>query len=257
MPSFDLPRIVLCTVPIPSLILLVLIGLYHLMPLLTLLPNVHLSPLLEFLSTLIPMPKRNLPRAFFNLPPRPGSPSARAALEGLTVLSIRGKVLLVLVGHSIVGLSCGWAFLAGGKGWSLVGVASTGTLSAIAWLSVFSVFRPRPGKLDRLMRGGGVTHSTVFTRVFPLSLIAPIVMACVAAAGSPTAQVAILAVSSALVAVCVSCSLVGGYRLYVKPKKGALRLASPGAGEQDLSGAIEESWLTEPCETRMDLARSR
>lgn len=249
MATIDLPQIVLDTVPIPSIILLLVVGLYHITPLLTLLPNVHLSPLLHSLSTLIPTPRRNLPRAFFDLPPRSAMPS-KVALEGLSVLSIRDKVILLLSGQSIVGLSCGWAYLAYGSGWPLVAVASTGTLSAIASLSVFSLYRPPSGDSGWLMRGGGITHATIFGRILPLSLVAPVVATASSAAGSPAAPYVVLGISSGLVVVCIVSSMVVGYRLYVTPKKGALRLDSSEAQVRDAPGTIEDSWLTEPCKLR-------
>lgn len=73
---------VLFALPVPSALLLLLLGLYHLTPLLELLPNLKLtSSLVVKLSTIIPHPRKNLPREFFNLPPRPEDASKSKILS--------------------------------------------------------------------------------------------------------------------------------------------------------------------------------
>lgn len=242
MTSNLLPQIVLLTVPVPFIILLLLISLYHLTPLLSLLPNIHLVPLLQNLSTIIPRPKRNLPREFFNLPPRPSSPSTQATLDDLRVLSVRGKVVLLLSAHAVLNLACGWGFLASGEGWALAGIASTGLPSAVAALAVFSVYRPGWGKW---MKGGGITHETVFTRIAPVSMVPVLLTTVIAAAAGDVAPKIILGISTLLVSIIVIASMVGGYRTYIRPQ-GPIRLASPDTESINDSREISD-WLTEPC----------
>jgi len=242
-----LPQIVLLAVPVPFILLLLLIALYHLTPLLSLLPNIHLLPLLNRLSTIIPSPKRNLPREFFNLPPRPSSTDgAAASIEDLRVLSVRGKVVLVLTAYAALSLVCGWAFLAtGAETWSLGAIASTGVLSAAATLSVFAIHQP--SSAGKLIKGGGVTHATVFPRIFPISLIPVILATALSAAGSEVAPKAVLGLTSLLVVTIIGCSLTGLYNTHYAPRAG-IRLGSPDAENIDQSGTVEESWLSSFCE---------
>ena len=218
-----LPQIVLLTVPVPVALLLLLVALYHLTPLLALLPNIHLIPLLHHLSTIIPSPKRNLPREFFNLPPRPTA-------SDLPVLSIRGKVVLTVTLYSGLGLVCGWAFLAShAKTWYLCAIASTSVLSAVATLSVFTV-----AQSSRLLRG--VTHSTTFPRILPLSL-PPIVLSTGLAAAGP---IAVLIVASLLLAVTIACSFAG-----LRAPRRRIRLMTASANPDQ--SVVGESWLSSFC----------
>lgn len=250
--STTLPRIILLTVPAPFIILLLLIALYHLTPLLTLLPNIHLVPLLQRLSTLIPRPKRNLPREFFNLPPRPVSPSTQTTLDDLRVLSVRGKVVLLLSVHAGVSLICGWAFLTTGSEdpkWALAGVASTALPGALAVLVSFAVYRPT---WNEWTRGGGITHETVFIRIAPYSVIPVVLTTIGAAAAGDIAPKVILAFSSLLVGIIVVGSLVGGCQTYFR-RGGPIRLSTPDEEDNETSQDISD-WLTEPCKLTVHLS---
>ena len=246
-----LPQIVLLIIPVPFFLLLLVIGSYHLTPLLCLLPNIHLVPLLHRLSTVIPSPNRNLPREFFNLPPRPTSPSTGIlSQEDVRVLSVRGKVALVLTAYAILSLTCGWAFLAsGGAFWPLAAMASTGVLSAVAILSVFTI--SRPSSSGWLVGKGGVTHDTVFPRILPISLVPVVLAATVSAAGADVGPKAILGIASLLVVVTLGCS-IAGLRKARSPRAG-IRLGSADAEEADESGTVEESWLSSFCKSNRSL----
>ncbi|ADV22034.1 hypothetical protein I305_03892 [Cryptococcus gattii E566] len=100
----------LVLLPIPSALILFSLLLYHLTPLLALVSNLPVP--LHKLSTIIPHPKRarNLPREFFNLPPRPGSPNHADSTIGAR-LGVRGKLMLLLICQGAISLMAGWPTL--------------------------------------------------------------------------------------------------------------------------------------------------
>ncbi|KIR68727.1 hypothetical protein I314_01151 [Cryptococcus bacillisporus CA1873] len=105
----------LVLLPIPSALILFSLLLYHLTPLLALVSNLPVP--LHKLSTIIPHPKRarNLPREFFNLPPRSGSPHHADSTVTLgeigARLGVRGKLMLLLICKGAISLMVGWAAL--------------------------------------------------------------------------------------------------------------------------------------------------
>ena len=251
MPSINdgLPKIVLITVPIPAVILLLVLTLYHLTPLLTLVPDIHLTPLLQRLSTIIPHPKRNLPREFFNLPPRPGTPTASLLAE-IGVLGIRGKVILLLCGYASISLAFGWAFLAGETGWWAASVASTAIPSIIGTLALFSICSSDSSKrdlTDRLLCGGGINHSNVFSRILPLGAVVPVFVTVIAAAVPTIAPFFILACTSLMVATTTVGSVKGLLNKGKREQPGQIRLPTPEHEAPPVEQVVvnDESWLTE------------
>lgn len=250
-----LPQLVLITLPIPSLLLLLMVGLYHLTPLLSLLPNIHLIPLLHHLSTLVPYPsksRRNLPREFFNLPPRPNSPSTQATLGSLTnirVLGIRQKVILVFALTGLWSLISGWVFLTVNTGgWWLLAMSVMPIPSLIATMGIFAIIkgtRPEFGStISRIMGKGGISHSTIFSRILPLSTIPTILTTVVSAAIPRAGRWVILAFSSLVVGCVLTVSAIMGYRaLSTKSTVGPVHLDADEVEEEP-----EGDWLTEPCE---------
>ncbi|KIR75482.1 hypothetical protein I310_00174 [Cryptococcus deuterogattii CA1014] len=105
----------LVLLPILSALILFSLLLYHLTPLLALVSNLPVP--LHKLSTIIPHPKRarNLPREFFNLPPRPGSPNHADSTLSLgeigARLGVRGKLMLLLICEGAISLVAGWVAL--------------------------------------------------------------------------------------------------------------------------------------------------
>jgi hypothetical protein len=124
-----IPLPVLTTLPIPCIILLLLLTCYHLTPLLQLIS--HLTPRLSKLANLIPNPRRrNLPREFFNLPPRPeDNIDSSDVLSAASVLGVRGKLMLLLIGQATVALAAGWTYLMLGAS---IGSRAGGGLLAIS-----------------------------------------------------------------------------------------------------------------------------
>ena len=239
-----LPRVILLALPVPSTLVLLLLTLYHLTPLLALLPNIHLLPLLHRVSTIIPHPRRprNLPREFFNLPPRPDTPASPSPLDDVT-LGVRGKVVLVLSAMGMVSLGAGWGYLAGHSGsWCLVALAAIPLPACISILTLFYLCKWK----------GGITHSTIFSRILPISTgILGIITAACATSQAPHI---LLATTSFLTASILVLSGIGGWRVYLAPK-GPIQLRqtpSPeprpemGRGLEDLRDS--DSWLTSPCE---------
>ncbi|WVF70442.1 hypothetical protein IAT40_005232 [Kwoniella sp. CBS 6097] len=248
-----LPSIVSSVLPIPSMILLITLILYHLTPLLTLLPN--LTPSLHKLSTIIPHPRkaRNLPREFFNLPPRPNSPSSSNDASSTKFdqsirgrLGVRGGLMLILIAQALVSLACGWAgfgSLSGEAGevngsktsWALVAASLSILPSTIAWLSVFTI-SARPAMYDRhtantasrirkhLLRGGGITHRTLFPRILPFSFLSSLMAIIPSAILHSAGGYIILAYTSICVAVIIGSAGTGMWRMLYTPREGLIRL---------------------------------
>lgn len=121
-----LPPLLAYLLPICSTLLLVLTLAYHLFPLLHLVPTN--PPSLSRLLSIIPHPKRhkNLPREFFNLPPRdPAADDKRGSSSSwgssrrrgvwsaervAAILGIRGKIVLLTGSAGLVSLVLGWTF---------------------------------------------------------------------------------------------------------------------------------------------------
>ncbi|OCF34032.1 hypothetical protein I316_04378 [Kwoniella heveanensis BCC8398] len=247
-----LPSIVSTILPIPSLILLLTLTLYHLTPLLTLLPN--LTPSLHKLSTIIPHPRkaRNLPREFFNLPPRPNSPSYNDASSATKFdnsirgrMGVRGGLMLILVAEALVSLGCGWAGYpalssseiqnAASSSWGLISASVSILPTTIAWLSIFTI-SARPAMFDRhashttsklrtqLLRGGGITHRTLFPRILPLSVFCPLLAIVPSAILTSSNSLVILAYTSLCLAVIVGSAGIGMWRMVHTPREGQIRL---------------------------------
>ena len=268
-----IPFPVLLTIPVPFLILLALLTCYHLTPLLTLLP--HLTPLLRKLADLIPHPgrPRNLPREFFNLPPRPeaDASSINDNPRAGTVLGVRGKLMLLLLGQTTVSLGCGWAFLMlQDRGYT----AGTAILLALSVLPLFStvsvlgLFMASPYQATRyyfvdsslrrmLLKGGGITHDTLNSRVLPISLV-PVVLGSIISAAIPLhAHLVVLAIAGGLTGSTLIAA--GVSRLYARRhlSQGAIRLrsSSPGLTSEATSQEAEvnvlrekdvEDWVSSP-----------
>ncbi|WVQ97472.1 hypothetical protein IAU59_004586 [Kwoniella sp. CBS 9459] len=243
------PSIVSTILPVPSLILLFTLTLYHLTPLLTFLPN--LTPSLHKLSTIIPHPKkaRNLPREFFNLPPRPNSPSHSHASTTKFDQSVRGRLgvrgglMLILISQALVSLACGWAGFGALSGqdegqtasWGLIAASLSILPSTIACLSIFTI-SARPAMYDRhastttsnlrnyLLRGGGITHRTLFPRILPLSLLSSTIAIVPSAFLKASGSYVILAYTSLCVATVVGCAGLGMWRMFHSPREGLIRL---------------------------------
>ena len=239
----EIPPILILTLPIPFLILTILLTLYHLTPLLSLLPNIHLLPLLNNLSTLIPRPKRNLPREFFNLPPRPDTPLDNLHLH---VLTIRGKIILCLCLHSIVGIAFGWVYLSKNFEWSL-GLGVLGLPGFIATCALFVIVRSGSSSWQRILKRGGITHSTIFSRILPISLIPCLFATVIGAAVPRIAAKVVLGVLSLVVSFTIVCSIITGYRIYFE-QSNRIRLSTDTELAND-DEVIEESWLSEFCKS--------
>ncbi|WVW78895.1 hypothetical protein I302_100858 [Kwoniella bestiolae CBS 10118] len=242
-----IPSILFSTLPIPSLILLILITLYHLTPLLNLLPN--LTPSLQKLSSIIPHPRksRNLPREFFNLPPRPGSPSStKSDHEDTSIrgrLGVRGSLMIILLIEGVISLACGWAYLATNgsnsmqvDSWGLVATSLVLLPTTLAISSVFTILS-KPSLYNRhiapsstsrirkfIFKNGGITHSTLLPRILPLSLGLSVLAIILSAVGPSYGKYVILGYTSLCLLVVVGSGLWGMWRMITKPREGLIRL---------------------------------
>ncbi|ODN75246.1 hypothetical protein L202_06438 [Cryptococcus amylolentus CBS 6039] len=289
-----LPEILSTVLPIPSVLLLLTLLLYHLTPLLSLSGN--LTPSLQKLSGIIPHPRRarNLPREFFNLPPRPDSPSTAYKLAWGDVgarLGVRGKLMLLLAGEGFVSLVAGWVVLEigieGTTGiWAGVAVSITLLPVTAAWLALFVMVsqpmhnRHHSSRLSSfrhaVFKSGGITHDTLYPRIFPISAATTGVAIILAGVLGDSARYVILAMSAASVAVLGGCSCVGMWQMVYRPREGMIRLRGEsrmslyeketgylpeGISQDDEreAGEVEEmdeaelrvgdSWLTSPSRT--------
>lgn len=267
-----IPFPVLLTVPIPFIILLALLTCYHLTPLLTLLP--HLTPNLRKLADLVPHPRRprNLPREFFNLPPRPDDDAASInSLRVGSVLGVRGKLMLLLLGQATLSVSCGWAFLLMDDGYT----AGTAILLALSILPlpsticVLALFTASPYQAQRYysvdsnfrrmsLKGGGITHGTLYPRILPLSIV-PVVLGSIIAAAIPShAHYAILGISGGLIGSTMVAAVISrtGARRHLGQGAIRLRSSSPDmtsevSQEAEVNVLREkdvEDWLSSPGE---------
>ncbi|WVR04351.1 hypothetical protein IAU60_001352 [Kwoniella sp. DSM 27419] len=233
-----LPTILLSTLPVPSLLLLLIVIFYHLTPLLTLVPN--LTPALQRLSTIIPHPRRarNLPREFFNLPPRPGSPTpTNPELSIRGRLGVRGGFMLILLVEAIISLSCGWAALTSGRThWGLIAASLVPLPSSLAIIAVYAV-SARPAMYDRratgtsnfvwrrILHGGGITHHTLFPRILPLAVVSSLIGIIPSAIiSSPVAGHWLLAHTALSIAVVICSAAVAMWRMTFRPREGTIRL---------------------------------
>ncbi|TYJ58185.1 hypothetical protein B9479_001009 [Cryptococcus floricola] len=237
-----LPEILSTVLPIPSALLLLTLLLYHLTPLLSLSSN--LTPSLQKLSDIIPHPRRarNLPREFFNLPPRPDSPSSASKLAWGDVgarLGVRGKLMLLLAGEGFVSLVAGWVVLEigieGTTGiWAGVAVSITLLPVTAAWLALFVMVsqpmhnRHHSSRLSSfrhaVFKSGGITHDTLYPRIFPISAATTGVATILAGVLGDSARYVILAMSAASVAILGGCGCVGMWQMAYRPREGMIRL---------------------------------
>jgi hypothetical protein len=260
----------LVVLPIPAVVLLTLLTLYHLTPLIHLLPTktIQLLPLLHNLSNIIPHPRSNLPREFFNLPPRPRTPASSYSPHVSSALGVRGKLVLLLAGQAGLSLACGWGYLLHGEGRggaamlaiSIAPLPATVLLLAVYSINANQTIRSYESSTAIRQLGfgtGGITHSTIFPRNLPLSLIPTAVIAIICALVPKHARIVLLVSTSAFVLILIALSAVGGYRTYFVPKRGVIRLREARTNEKAKEGEEEErgvqammdsdSWVTSPC----------
>lgn len=250
--------------PIPAIFLLILNVLYHIAPLLHYNPNRSTKPvsILQRLANIIPRPRSNLPREFFNLPPRPTSPFSTPYRSNS--LGVRGKLILLLAGQAGLSLVCGWGYLLGrdrrGRA-ALLALSITPLPITILLLALFSLNAgPRRYgstlKIQGIVFGeGGITESTIFPRILPLSLIPTFLLTIICAAVPKHAGVILIVSTSYFVTALFITSSIGGYRTYLSPKSGPIRLRETSPDEKG-TGSDEvlvrammdsESWITSPC----------
>ncbi|WWD08100.1 hypothetical protein V865_006211 [Kwoniella europaea PYCC6329] len=249
-----IPSILLSTLPIPSFILLLLITLYHLTPLLNMLPN--LTPSLQKLSSIIPHPKksRNLPREFFNLPPRPGSPSSHKTNDENTSirgrLGVRGSLMIILLVEALLSLATGWYYLSttnvattnapeGGVPIGNCGLVATSLVllpSTLAFLSLFSILS-KPTLYHRhtpatstsrirkvIFRNGGITHSTLLPRILPFSILSSTITIIISSVLPSCGGYVILGYTSLCLMIVLGSGMIGMWRMITKPREGLIRL---------------------------------
>jgi hypothetical protein len=269
--TMAIPLPVLATLPIPFTILLLLLACYHLTPLLQMIP--HLTPRLSKLANLIPHPgRRNLPREFFNLPPRPEDGNDDARLSAAGCLGVRGKLMLFLILQTGVSLGAGWGYLMLDQGvasGAMLALSIIPLPASILTLAIFTAFASQSSQRhysgvstfrDKVLAGGGVTHDTLYPRILPFSLVPAVVVTIISAILPASANLAVLGSSATLVGSLLVMSLVGRYRTRQQLTRGAIRLrsSSPGliSGEgsevQELKEKDIEDWVSSPGKSSYD-----
>lgn len=262
-----IPLPVLATLPIPFSILLLLLTCYHLTPLLQLIP--HLTPRLSKLANLIPHPRRrNLPREFFNLPPRPEDGDGNY-VSAAGCLGVRGKLMLFLILQTGVALGAGWGYLMldqtrGSRvEGALLALSIIPLPASILTLAIFTALTSQSNQRDdsaistfknKVLAGGGVTHDTLYPRILPFSLVPTAIVTIISAVLPSSANLVVLGSSAFLVGSLLVMSLVGRYRSRQQLQRGAIRLrsSSPGlvSGEgsavQELKEKDIEDWVSSP-----------
>lgn len=235
----------LVLLPIPSALILFSLLLYHLTPLLALVSNLPVP--LHKLSTIIPHPKRarNLPREFFNLPPRSGSPHHADSTVTLgeigARLGVRGKLMLLLICKGAISLMVGWAALnvrvedSDKRVWAAVAISMMLLPGTCAWLAIF-VMLSRPAHYDRqaknrlsdvrrtIFGAGGISHSTLYHRILPLSSATTCLGVILAGVLGDSARYVILVWTATYIAILVGCGVMGLWQMACTPRKGMIRL---------------------------------
>jgi hypothetical protein len=273
--TMSIPLPVLTTLPIPCAILLLLLACYHLTPLLQLIP--HLTPRLSKLANIIPNPRRrNLPREFFNLPPRPeDNVDSRGTLSAASVLGVRGKLMLLLIGQTTVSLAAGWTYLMlgtgseGGVGGIMLALSIVPLPSTILVLAIFTALASASSQRHYssesrikliILKGGGITHDTLLSRSLPISLFLTILVTALAAALPSIASYVVLVAAAASVGTTAMASLLGRILSERQGQIGAIRLrsSSPGGASSQESAVQElrekdmDDWVSSPGELYID-----
>ncbi|KAL1408478.1 hypothetical protein Q8F55_005290 [Vanrija albida] len=246
--------------PATASALLAALLLYQLWPLLSLIPSLNLPALL------IPAAQRNLPREFFGLPPR-----REAKPSAFSKLGLRGAISLTLAAHAAVALVGGWVYLVAGAGRTVaLAVALTPIPACITLLAGYSLAlgvgaRRNGGEEDEgaeaqkdtnkrfggwLLAGGGVTHATVFPRIFPLAFVPTALTATLAGTMPSHARQILLGTTSVLAAASIGLTAVGVYRARRQSRPPIFLASRPDSPMADTSDdAIRRmmegsSWLT-------------
>lgn len=275
----------LVLLPIPSALILFSLLLYHLTPLLALVSNLPVP--LHKLSTIIPHPKRarNLPREFFNLPPRPGSPNHADSTIGAR-LGVRGKLMLLLICQGAISLMAGWPTLilrvedSDKRVWAAVAISMMLLPGTCAWLAIF-VMLSRPAHYDRqaksrlsdvrrtIFGAGGISHSTLYRRILPLSSATTCVGVILAGVLGDSARYVILVWTATYIAILVGCGVMALWQMACTPRKGMIRLRGESRmsiyekndlhlAEKEIdrdANAVQQlkrndSWVSSPCKWR-------
>jgi hypothetical protein len=282
-----LPSAVTLALPALFLVTLLLLALYHTLPLIHVLPRP--GPLIARLATIIPRPrlplsrKQHLPREFFDLPPRPDTPrkdgeedETEDKLTVGAVLGLRGKVVMLLVSQGAVALFCGWMVLAAelqvGKlpGNALLGVSVLILPSTVLTMAIFAATTrsvhdgPRTG-LGKLLGYGGITHETILPRIAPLSTALAVIGMIAAIASGSAGGTVITAIGIAFTSISFAVAYTARIRQSTHQRRGAIRLASNsperdatsslGYGEKRVHLSESEldnlretgSWIESPC----------
>ncbi|WWD21923.1 hypothetical protein CI109_106411 [Kwoniella shandongensis] len=238
--------------PLPSALILLFLTLYHLTPLLSLFSN--LTPTLQKLSTIIPHPRRqrNLPREFFNLPPRPGSPSSLPSLASRIGdrLGVRGKVMLIFLIEGLVSLLLGWVALANGKGlnggnnWGLVAgsvVIIPSTITCLALFTTVTTSRSRSETTSKwkkiIFKSSGITHSTLTSRILPLSTTTSILTIILTSAVGKKGRYVVLGYTTLCVVILGACTGIGMWRMVFGKREGKIRLKEGSRYEKTREGS--------------------
>jgi len=264
--TMAIPIPVLATLPIPFAILLLLLACYHLTPLLQLIP--HLTPRLSKLANLIPHPgRRNLPREFFNLPPRPeDGDETRLSVAGC--LGVRGKLMLFLILQTAISLAAGWVYMfeqgVGSGAGAMLALSIIPLPASIFTLAIFTAFSYQTSQrhyangygwnAGKVLAGGGITHDTIWPRILPFSLIPTMSVTIISAILPSSSHLTVLVSSAGLVGSLMVMSLVGRLRARRQHRSGAIRLrsSSPGlvSGEgsavQELREKEIDDWVSSP-----------
>lgn len=277
-----LPLAVILALPAPAAILLLLLTTHHLLPLLSLRPSLPLLPsVLRLTGALsLPLPRRNLPREFFNLPPRTSASTSASASSRSVALGVRSKVLLLLLGHAALSLGGGWAFLlrpdSGGR-WGWAALSTTSLPGTMALLATFTAIRdPASPWPNIVMAGGGLRHETVFPRILPASAVLPLLLSALCPALPRAAPTVLLVAASFFTGTTVAAGAWCAARRARGGRSGRIRLYDPlpsrsasaatiGQGTEVLTGEKggdseaeqefrrlreQSSWISSPCESR-------
>lgn len=150
--------------------------------------------------------------------------------------------MLLLICEAAISLMAGWIVLklgVEGRGngvWAALAVSMMLLPGTAAWLAIF-VMLSRPAHYDRhaksrlsgvrraIFRVGGISHSTLYHRILPLSSATTCVGVILAGVlGDYSARYVILAWTATYIAILVGCGAMGLWQMARTPRKGMIRL---------------------------------
>lgn len=175
--------------------------------------------------------------------------------------------MLVLIGQTTVALAAGWTYLMLGAsigsraGGGLLALSIIPLPATILVLALFTALASPPSQRyyssesrlrTMILRGGGITHDTLYTRILPFSLVLTLLVTLLAVV-LPSAPLVVLGGAGILVGSTLVISLISRFSGQRQMARGAIRLRSSSPGGMSQESAVQElrekdvdDWVSSP-----------